>query len=71
MCGADLQSLRETDDSNLLVILVNQLQLIEHALSFLRNLADSLVIGVLSGLDLNAVNILIDDEAASIEEVLS
>jgi len=34
----------------LLVILVNQLQLIEHALSFLKNLADSLVVGVHSGL---------------------
>ena len=37
----------------LLVILVNQLQPIEHALSFLKKLADSLVVGVHSGLDMN------------------
>jgi len=55
------------DDSKRLVILVNQLQLIEHALSFLKDLAGSPVIGVHSGLDLNAVNILIDDEAAGIK----
>ena len=50
-----------------LVILVNQLQLIDDALSFLENLADSLVVAVHASLDLDAVGVSIDDEAASVE----
>lgn len=51
----------------LLVILVDQLQLIEHALSLLENLADSLVVSIHADLDLNAVLVVMHDEATGVE----
>ena len=50
-----------------LVILVNQLQLIDDALSSPKNLTDSLLVAVHASLGLEAVDVLIDDEAASVE----
>lgn len=44
----------------------NEFQLIDHALSFLENRADTLVIAVHAGLDLRAVEKLMQDETTDI-----